>query len=307
MPSPPADNSNHQSPADDGDDLIPLEDQGDHNNHQTSGNESGSDGDTYDFLEDDDSLPKPNANNDDLPLDARQPTAVDEDGWDPILLEGEDVTECPSCGAPMEGGDEVVCLRCGFDLTRNQKIDTATGVHVIQADAEPPPPEHITSPGKGGMHLPAIMAGVAIILMTICYLAGVDGLYAAENASPTLGNRIGALVTFYLRTIVFALTTFAGLFIISRIEKRPIGDTLLALFRCVGIVAVCQIGLFVPELFGYPFLEFIFEFIIRGAIFVALVLFFFQMSVRDALSLGVVVMLIQLAIVAVTNTVRVIV
>ena len=52
----------------------------------------------------------------------------------------------------MPGGEEVVCLRCGFDLSRMAKIEVKTGVEerepTAEEEAEQKPP--ILIPDRGG-------------------------------------------------------------------------------------------------------------------------------------------------------------
>ncbi|MGI9013596.1 MAG: hypothetical protein ACR2GY_05020 [Phycisphaerales bacterium] len=227
----------------------------------------------------------------------------DDELWEPVLLQGEGVTECPRCKAPMPQEEQIVCLRCGFNLVDNQEIRTQTGVQELDPEVEPEPPKPITRPGLGGLNLPAILAGVATLLMTVAFLAGARGLYSAELLLIPFGTRVGGLFSYYLWTITLALGAYAGLFITGKLEERPIGDTILALIRMVAIACLCQLFLIVPEPFGSALLEFFIEFSLRAVAFILLAQLFFALSLRDAATVGVVALLLQAGVALLTTTV----
>jgi hypothetical protein len=230
-----------------------------------------------------------------------------------IKLESAAIVACPKCGAPMPGSEEVVCLRCGFDLTASQQIRTATGEVEVEPDipeAERKPP--ITGPGKGGLHLPAILAGVALLIMTIAFLAGAGGLYPTVNgrhlrstytppidaevdfteSHPGLGAALLATLRFYVMTAAFAGSALGGLYVISRMEKRQIGDINLAALRCLAIVAVCELALLFGLDYGWGLAEWLIQFIIMAGLFYAGARYFFNVNSNEAGQFGGVAMLL---------------
>lgn len=230
----------------------------------------------------------------DTPLESHQPaedTPKKEDAYhsQPILLEGEAATECPSCGAPMPGSDEVVCIRCGFDLTRNKVMPVETGeVEDPEEEEEDQPLPPLNLPGKGGLPLPAIASGVCILIVTIFFLAGWHGVFPPSEDDPTFWTRLAAIVGYWAKTIIVAASVVGGLSFIGFIEKRKVGELNLALLRSLAIVAVCSLAILVgfPDSIAWKFLEFALQFILMAATFVVLASFFFEVKMRDAGILG---------------------
>lgn len=238
--------------------------------------------------------------------------------WEPIPLVGEGVTECPSCGAPMPGEDEVVCLRCGFDLTQNRQINTETGVKEVHPDdIEPPEGEEeqekpvITPPGMGDLQAPAIAAGVAFLILTIFFLIGWHGLFKDafyQNGDgdkvrdiPEFSARIAQLMRFYIVTLVIAASVWAGLHFSARLERRNVGDNALAAMRCLAIVAVCQLVLLLPQPFGWWGPEVILELALRAGALLGLLLMIFNLVLREALVVGAAALLIGTIITLIVN------
>lgn len=230
-----------------------------------------------------------------------------------IKLESAAVVECPSCGAPMPGSEEIVCLRCGFDLSAARKIEVRTGVEEV----EPEIPEEerkpaLTAPGRGGLHLPAILAGGALLIMTIAFLAGASGLYPTidgrhlrgnphtpidvevdfSEGHPGFGRAFMALLRFYVMTAAFAGSALGGLYLLSRMQQRKIGDINLAALRCLAIVSVSEIALLFDLNYTWGLAEWIVQFILMAGVFFAGARFFFKVNNQEAAEFGGVAMLL---------------
>lgn len=107
---------------------------------------------------------------------------------EPLKVEGEDdepprtqsvrdLDVCPSCGGSMRGGDNLVCIRCGFDLKTNKKVQTVTGAVEVGDEPATGELEPIIKPGNGDLWLPAILAAISGVILLIGYLAGAPALY----------------------------------------------------------------------------------------------------------------------------------
>lgn len=230
-----------------------------------------------------------------------------------IKLESVATVECPSCGAPMPGAEEVVCLRCGFDLSAARKIEVRTGVEEVEPDI--PEEERnpiLTPPGRGGLHLPAILAGGALLIMTIALLAGASGLYPTidgrhlrsnphtpidvevdfSEGHPGFGRAFMALLRFYVMTAAFAASALGGLYLLSRMQHRKIGDINLAALRCLAIVCVSELALLFDLNYRWGLAEWIVQFILMAGVFFAGARFFFKVNNQEAAEFGGVAMLL---------------
>ncbi len=213
----------------------------------------------------------------------------------------------------MPGAEEVVCLRCGFDLSAAQQIKTQTGVEEVEPDTpEEERKPALTPPGKGGLHLPAIIAGVAILIMTIAFLAGADGLYDTVNGKhlrdaapaqpdpevdfredhPGFGKAFMALIRFYVLTGAFVGSAIGGLYLLSKMRRRKIGDTNLAAMRALAIVCASELFLLFGLDYGWGLVEWIIQFVLMAAAFIALARLFFKVDNSEAAEFGGVSMLI---------------
>jgi len=224
------------------------------------------------------------------------PTKADDEVWDKgFLLEGEGATNCPDCGAPLTDPKEVVCLRCGFDLSRMAKIETKTGVEerdptADEEAAEKPP---IVSPGRGGLNLPAIVAGAAAVIVTIGFLFGASGLFRTGDGkfpdasdkytlmSPTFGARAVGALRVYLITAIFAVGVLAGLRAVGWIDRRRLGDGNIALVRCFAVASCCTLALYLPTRNEWYFVWFALEFTVMAGLYFGLMRLFFDLSPRQ--------------------------
>ena len=91
---------------------------------------------------------------------------------------------CPNCASPLGGVDTIVCLRCGFDMKTLKVIKVKTGETVAPEADEPEQAEPLCVPGVGGVGIPAVMAGVSLLLLTMGYLSGARGLVAVAADDP---------------------------------------------------------------------------------------------------------------------------
>jgi hypothetical protein len=236
-----------------------------------------------------------------------------------------DIDSCPHCGAPMTAGDEVLCLRCGFDLAANRVVRTATGVDVAEAAAadEERAKTPMSRPGRGGLVGPATLAGVCIVIMSIAYLAGAasifpsrEGRFLRENwrqsddpeiqyglDSPRFPDRLRGLAGYYLSIGVWTVGGCAGLLVAARHSRRPAGDLQLAAVRMLGVVSAMSLVTLLVE-HDARFIEFLLELVGQAIVFVSLVFWFFRMTFDEAKVMAGVAIGLNLAIFLVGAGVR---
>jgi len=243
---------------------------------------------------------QPHEEDDDRASDDGQ-TSSDHDG--PIDLEPdepvavvpvEDVENCPNCGAPMPESEALVCLRCGYDLKKLQVTRTA----VLQEEVDEDEPNDDASsplvrPGLGNHALGMAMAAGAGLILLIGHLAGVTGLFAdavlVQNAEgemvvPWLRRLLGSGQLFVLLAVLCSCGV-AGLYMLSQVMHRPLGDLSLAATRMLGIVAVMRLVTFF-NIAGPQWVEWLAEALAQGAVFVGLSMLIFALKLRDTLILG---------------------
>ncbi len=199
---------------------------------------------------------------------------------------------CPNCGAPMREGNRIVCLRCGFDLKTLKVLKTQTGEQTEQEqedEEEDEPPEPLSLPGRGDYLLPGIMAGLSVLLITIGYLVGADGLFNLKTADglpidPVAADRFAQWGVYLAYLVLGSLCALAGLFIVARLNERAFGDWRRGILRTVGIIATVWLAKFLD--LGGAFIELSVEWILHAGIFVGLSMFFFRLTPRDAATAG---------------------
>lgn len=203
---------------------------------------------------------------------------------------------CPNCGATMRQGNLLVCLRCGFDLKTLRVLETQTGEEGHEEDEdEDEPPEPLCLPGRGDFRVPGILAGISVLVISIGYLAGADGLFNLESddgfpIDPAAAQRFGQWGIYLATLVLGSLCGLAGVFVVSRLNETTFGDWRLGSLRIVGVFATMWLAKFVD--LGGKFLEIGAEWILHAGIFVGLSMFFFRLTPRDAATAGLTALLL---------------
>ncbi len=203
---------------------------------------------------------------------------------------------CPNCGATMREGNLLVCLRCGFDLKTLRVLETQTGEEIQEEDeGEEEPPEPLCQPGRGDFLGPGILAGISVLVISIGYLAGADGLFNLESddgfpIDPAAAQRFGQWGVYLATLVLGSLCGLAGVFVVSRLNETTFGDWRLGSLRLVAVVATMWLAKFVD--LGGKFLEIGAEWILHAGIFVGLSMFFFRLTPRDAAMAGLTALLL---------------
>lgn len=208
----------------------------------------------------------------------------------------KDFDICPNCGASMRGADELVCLRCGFDLKTLKVLPTVTaadtGEQEVQdqegADAEP-----LVAPGLGNLWLPGALAAISAVILIVSYLAGAVGLFphlpagdaAAAAAEVPLGARFEGLLQFVVLSAMWIACGLGALAFLAYLVGRPFGDLQLALVRMTAVVVTMRLASMID--LGSRTWEWTAEALLQAAIFIALAIALFRLQPRDAPTLGI--------------------
>ncbi len=201
---------------------------------------------------------------------------------------------CPNCGATMREGNLLVCLRCGFDLKTLRVLETQTGEEEHEEEEEEPP-EPLCRPGRGDFLVPGILAGISVLLISIGYLFGADGLYDLKSEEgfpidPTAVQRFGQWGVYLATLVLGSLCGLAGVFVVSRLNETTFGDWRLGSLRIVAVFATMWLAKFVD--LGDGFVELSAEWILHAGIFVGLSMFFFCFTPRDGTTAGLTALLL---------------
>lgn len=137
---------------------------------------------------------------------------------------------CPNCGAPL-ARDEVVCMKCGYDLEANVVRKPKVAEEEV-ADAEAEEPDLFVEPGRGSPRVLAIAGGVITVAAMI-----VAGMNTAVD-----GPAIAAAVVLPLYEVI--LHTASGVlavFIVSKLVEERFGSPELAAARILVAFALFQL------------------------------------------------------------------
>lgn len=210
----------------------------------------------------------------------------------------KDLDICPNCGATMRGSDQLVCLRCGFDLKTMKPVETVVGETAVPeavAEEVAEAREPIIQPGNGGFLLPQILAGASALILLIGFLAGFQGLFpyivpVTEQGQPAVIS-IGARFSGLLRAVVLvgmqsacgmaALAFLAAL--LGRKTAATIEDLKLGAMRMLAIVLTMRLATFIS--LNSAALEWMFETIVQLGVFAGLSIALFRLKPRDAATL----------------------
>ena len=185
---------------------------------------------------------------------------------------------CPNCGAAMPGADTLVCMRCGFDLKRLKVVETATGE--IEAEPEEKEPEPLSPSGRGDLWLPGALAAGSLLLLSIGYLFGSEGLLGPEASG---GDRVSGVIKVLVRTAMVAASGLGGLAVLANVGERPLGDLKQAAVRMLGIVSVVTLATFFHAQ-AAP-VEWTIEIILQAGAFMALAVGLYGLNARNAATL----------------------
>jgi len=143
--------------------------------------------------------------------------------------------------------------------------------------------------------VPGILAGISVLLISIGYLVGADGLYDLPSDTgvaidPTAAERFGQWGVYLATLVLGSLCGLGGVFVVSRLNETAFGDWRLGSLRIVAIFATLWLAKFLD--LGDGFVELSAEWILHGGIFVGLSMFFFRLTPRDAATAGLTALLL---------------
>ncbi len=196
---------------------------------------------------------------------------------------------CEECGATIDPGEEV-CIRCGFVRSRGEAAAQGTG-SMRQGDESREDNElHVPISPTGESHafetwLPVALGIAALATLVIGLLAGVIGLFPQLRIEGAEAVPWSVRFVEVLRNLVLlAFWTgcgLAGLFGLSLMFERPLGDARLAMTRMVSITATIRLATFL-SIPGPRWVEWMTEALLQAAGFVLLSMLLFRLSLRSA-------------------------
>jgi len=210
-----------------------------------------------------------------------------------------DLDVCPNCTAPMPNPDQLVCMRCGFDLRGMRVIETESTVE----DVDPEPPsrreDDILRSGIPDSWLPPTLTIVPVIILLAFALGGWPGLFPAfEAAQEAIGDGLNesarerwtlpavpwterglAVLQLILGFIVWIGCATVGVLITAPLMGFGAADLRHVVQRVMAMVACAHLVL----LLDLPRIaETVIELLLGLVLFTLLALLFFRMKPRDA-------------------------
>lgn len=205
-----------------------------------------------------------------------------------------DLDVCPSCGATMRGIDNLVCIRCGFDLKTMRHVQTKTGeIDAAEIAAQQSELQPLIKRGNGDLWLPTILAALAGIVLLIGYLAGARALFpnavtTNETGQAMINVTAGMRFNAILKTlIIIGMIGACGIgalaftaYLNGMRLARNWDDLKLGAIRMLAIVVTMRLTSFIA--LPNRALEWTAEAIVQLAIFAGLSLALFRLKPGDA-------------------------
>ena len=234
-----------------------------------------------------------------------QPLDVEDDSDQPRRASSDqskkssvkDLDVCPSCGATMRGADNLVCIRCGFDLKTMRHVQTKTGeIDAAEVAAQQASGGGELQPlikrGNGDLWLPTILAAVAGIVLLIGYLAGARALFpnviatneAGQIVSISAGMRFNAILKTLILIGMIGACGMGALAFTAYLNgmrlARNWDDLKLGAIRMLATVVVMRLAAFIT--LPNRALEWTAEAFVQLAIFAGLSIALFRLKPADA-------------------------
>jgi len=199
---------------------------------------------------------------------------------------GGDVHEldvCPSCGASMRGEDQLVCLRCGFDLKTMRPIETQT----LEESVDEPGDDHtqdsrqaLCQPGRGDVWMPGAVAAISALLLIIGCAGGVAGLFPGTDEL-NFGIRLLAVLQLLVRLLVWTGCVLGGLWCTAHLlNQQPLGDLKLAAVRSLAAVSLINLVRFLN--LNHDTWELGVELVLQAGLLPPILMALFGINIRDA-------------------------
>ncbi len=202
-----------------------------------------------------------------------------------------DLDVCPNCGAPMTDPQQLVCLRCGFDLKSLKVVKTRTGVEEVESvdEVHEDVEASFSQGGRGEVYLPLALAAVGGVVLVVGFLAGAPGLFASPvegqpAAHESFSGRMVGVLRWLMTSAFWTGCALAAAFFTAHLMGRKLGDLKLAAARLGAIIVIAQLARFVH--FSSRSFEWIVETIVEVGVFVGLTMLMFRLSPRDAATLA---------------------
>ncbi|MEM7229353.1 MAG: hypothetical protein AAF432_11130 [Planctomycetota bacterium] len=221
------------------------------------------------------------------PVESSEPTSTA-----PTKASVSDLDVCPNCTAPMPAADQLVCLRCGFDLKTLSVIDTEKSEELVEA-APAPGSNVLLRKGILEPWLPLGVAAAGFIALLIGILSGWVGLYPDLQFVAAEADRTVIDVPWSDRGVVVlrllaALAMWWGcaigaLLVTARLVGMVPGDVKTVAFRALACVSAALVVMLFDL---HRSIEHLTELVAGAAVYAALSMVFFRLKPRDAATLA---------------------
>lgn len=223
------------------------------------------------------------------PIDPPPPEGEGEERADPAASGVHALDVCPNCGAPMRGGDTIVCLECGYDLKTMAVVETVSGGAASDdADADREDESDPLAVAVGPSWLALALAGAAGAVLVAGFLVGATGLYrlaeaaAESDAAPVIAwpLRIEGLGRLVVIIGLWTACGVGGLRTTAWMLERPLGDLRRAAASMLAVVSIARLVTFL-DLPG-PTVELLVEGLGEALVFLGASIVLFRLPPRSA-------------------------
>jgi hypothetical protein len=195
----------------------------------------------------------------------------------------------------MRGAEELVCMRCGFDLKTMKVLETRKGEEEVKQEEDVVEPAPLSQPGRGDLWMPGAVAAVSVLILIIAYAGGVPSLFDGAE-SPNFGERLLAVVRLLVRMCVWGGCTWGALWATARIiNQQPLGEVTLAALRVLAAVAAINLVRFIG--LEHDTWEKGIELVLQAGLLPFALLGLFGISLRDAAATAIIAVGALLALV----------
>ncbi len=216
-----------------------------------------------------------------------------------------DLDVCPNCGAALPGSDDVVCMRCGFDLRTLRTLETAATQTADDDTDDSALSDPIAPPDRIRVVLSGALIAVAWVLLLIGYFLGVQSLMpGAELRTVGEGDlaheiippaaRLISLLKVLVLTGTLVVCATAGLAMFARLVERPFGDLRAGLLHLTAIASTMQLVRYIG--ISTRSVEWTLESIAQVAIFLGLSLTLLKLNRRDVLTFALITVIVVLSL-----------
>ena len=217
-----------------------------------------------------------------------------------------DLDVCPSCGAALPGAEDVVCMRCGYDLRTLRPLETKATVETESSSDKSPTGEPVVASDRMRVLLSGVLIAASWTGLLIGYMLGVQALMPGAELKQVgegeamreiipAGVRLVSVLKVLVLTGTWVVCATAGLAMFARLVERPFGELRAGLLHLVAIASTMQLVRYIG---GIPArsVEWTLEIIAQIVIFFGFSLLLLKLSRRDVLTFALITVIVVLCL-----------